>query len=112
MVKLLLRSPKGKTNRPGTDFPDRPGGFTLQVGVFLLRLPLFHWGQRGTPTGTAFLGDRPPFVFLRGPEGFYKSGDEELGRTCPRCFHTCSKCESATSADSREAFPFLSFLFL
>ena len=29
------------------------------------------------------------------PDGFYKQGQNETGRTCPRCFHTCSKCDSA-----------------
>eukprot|EP00439_Symbiodinium_sp_Y106_P000855 s231_g1.t1 len=30
-----------------------------------------------------------------GPDGFYRYGEEETGRICPRCFHTCNKCDSA-----------------
>jgi len=41
------------------------------------------------------------------PAGFYKNGSEAVGRHCPRCFHTCNKCESKDLCTECKNFTFL-----
>lgn len=41
------------------------------------------------------------------PDGFYKQGYNETRNTCPRCFHTCSKCDSADVCTECKNFTYL-----
>ncbi len=39
-----------------------------------------------------------------GPDGFYRTGHNETGGTCPRCFHTCNKCDSVAWQTNLDIF--------
>eukprot|EP00930_Biecheleria_cincta_P069288 TRINITY_DN57040_c0_g1_i1.p1 TRINITY_DN57040_c0_g1~~TRINITY_DN57040_c0_g1_i1.p1 ORF type:complete len:3579 (-),score=472.83 TRINITY_DN57040_c0_g1_i1:116-10780(-) len=41
------------------------------------------------------------------PDGFYMNGTEKIGRTCPKCHHTCNKCTSADSCTECGKFTYL-----